>query len=110
MPAPVKVREYLTASGRNPYRDWLSKIRNRVVAGIIQGRIGRLEFGHVGDCKSVGQNVFELRVHHGPGYRIYFAWHGDDLVILLMGGDKKTQPMDVKRAQKYWRDYQERIV
>ena len=105
---PIEVREYLTAHGKNPYRDWLVKLRDRLAAGIIQGRIGRLEFGHLGDCKSVGQGVFELRIHHGPGYRIYFAWEGDKVVILLAGGDKKTQPMDLKRAQNFWRGYQER--
>ncbi|MEN9723668.1 MAG: hypothetical protein RJB38_1654 [Pseudomonadota bacterium] len=109
MPIPsIEVREYLTVTGKNPYREWLSKIRDRLAAGIIQGRIGRLEFGHLGDCKSVGKGVFELRIHHSPGYRIYFGWDGDEVVILLAGGDKKTQPMDIKRAQKYWQDYQER--
>jgi len=109
MAAPlIEVREYLTTSGKNPYRDWLSKIRDRMAAGIIQGRIARLEFGHLGDCKSVGKGVFELRIHHSPGFRIYFAWEGDRVVILLAGGDKKTQPMDIKRAQKYWQDFKER--
>lgn len=78
MTAPlIEVREYLTTSGKNPYRDWLSKIRDRLAAGIIHGRIARLEFGHLGDYKSVGKGVFELRIHHSPGYRIYFAWEGD---------------------------------
>src|SRR3954449_1008144 len=78
----IEVREYITSSGRNPYRDWVLKIRDRMAAGIIQGRLARLEFGHLGDCKSVGKGVFELRIHHSPGYRIYFSWEGDRVVIL----------------------------
>lgn len=81
----IEIREYLTSTGRNPYRDWLSKIRDRLAAGIIQGRLGRLEFGHLGDCKSVGKGIFELRIHHGPGFRIYFAWEGDCVVITSCG-------------------------
>ena len=104
----IEVREYLTASGRNPYRDWISKVKDRMSAGIIQGRLARLEFGHLGDCKSIGKGVFELRIFHGPGYRIYFGWENDRIIILLAGGDKKTQPMDIKRAQKYWEEYRER--
>ena len=109
MSAPtIKVLEYLTDAGRNPFRAWLTGIKDRFTAGIIQGRITRLEFGNLGDCKSVGKEVFELRINYGPGYRIYFAWDGESVVVLLAGGDKKTQTMDIKRAQKFWQDYKSR--
>ena len=64
----IEIREYLTANGKNPYRDWLLKIRDRLAAGIIQGRVGRLEFGHLGDCKS-GENRMKTKrsVAHEEG-------------------------------------------
>jgi putative addiction module killer protein len=104
----IEVLEYLTESGKNPYRDWLGSIRDRGTAGVIQGRVARVEFGLIGDCRSVGGGVLELKIHAGPGYRVYFGFDGDSVVILLAGGDKKTQPMDIKRAQKYWQDYNNR--
>lgn len=108
MNPPNHVLEYITSSGRNPYREWLVKIRDRIAVGIILGRISRLALGHLGDAKAVGAGVLELRIHYGSGYRIYFAWDQDRAILLLAGGEKKTQPMDIKRAQAYWRDYQRR--
>jgi len=61
--------------------------------------------GNLGDCKSVGDGVFELRVDYGPGYRMYFAQKGQTLVILLCGGDKRAQEKDIQRAKQYWHDY-----
>ena len=65
----------------------------------------RVSDGILGDTKHVGEGVYELRLHTGPGYRIYFGREGDELVILLIGGDKSSQQRDIQRAQRFWRAY-----
>lgn len=102
-----QVEEYLTENGRNPFRAWLEGIKDKKCRAIIEGRIFRVQKGYLGDCKSVGKGVFELRIFFGPGYRVYFAMQEEKIIVILAGGDKKTQPMDIKRAQKYWAEFQE---
>ena len=82
----------------------------RDVAGraIIRARINRVRLGNFGDCKSVGGGVLELRIDSGPGYRVYLAKDGAALVVLLNGGDKRTQKCDIAQAQRYWKDYRSR--
>ncbi|MGH7441667.1 MAG: type II toxin-antitoxin system RelE/ParE family toxin [bacterium] len=70
-------------------------------------RLDRLALGNPGDFKRVGE-IYELRLHHGPGYRVYFGQDGPLLVVLFMGGDKSTQSRDLKAAMEYWHDYQNR--
>jgi putative addiction module killer protein len=102
----VDVREYLTAEGRNPYREWLDTLDTTPRAR-IQARVLRFSTGNLGDHKRVGGGVWEARVMFGPGYRIYFAKAGAQLVLLLLGGEKSTQSADVARAQEWWKAYQE---
>ena len=64
--------------------------------------------GNLGDVKPVGEGVMELRIHYGPGYRVYFSQAGSRIVLLLCGGDKKTQDRDILRAKQYWADFQSR--
>lgn len=64
----------------------------------IQARIDRAEAGNFGDCQAVGEGVSEMRIHYGPGYRVYFTQRGLEIVILLAGGDKSTQSKDIKTA------------
>ncbi|RKZ91012.1 MAG: hypothetical protein DRR19_08385 [Candidatus Parabeggiatoa sp. nov. 1] len=68
-------------------------------------RIDRLIRGHFGDSKSVGEGVYELRIDYGPGYRVYFGKVGLTIVLLLCGGDKSTQQVDIHKAKTYWHDY-----
>lgn len=74
---------------------------------MIASRLDRLVYGHAGDVQSVGNGISELRIHHGPGYRIYFCRQGDTIVILLCGGDKSSQAKDIKTAKRLLDDWSE---
>ena len=102
----VAVREYETADGKVPFRDWLATL-DRATRARVQARVVRFETGNLGDHKGVGGGVQEARVMFGPGYRIYFGQDGAALVLLLVGGSKGSQAKDIRRAQQYWRDYLE---
>ncbi len=81
------------------FSDWMQALRDSMARARIAARIRRLQLGNPGDVQAVGEGVSELRVHHGPGYRVYFVWHGDEIVILLCGGEKKSQDKDIARAK-----------
>lgn len=86
---------------------WLSKLKDRRAVARILVRIDRLAIGNPGDVKSVGGGVSELRIDYGPGYRVYFAQRGQQLVLLLCGGNKSTQSRDISTAQRIaaeWRN------
>ena len=100
----LTVREYETAEGKVPFREWLETL-DRAVRARIQARVVRFESDNFGDHKSVGGGVQEARVMFGAGYRIYFGRDGATLVLLLVGGSKATQAKDIRRAQGYWREY-----
>jgi len=80
------------------YAKWFCDLRDRVARARIDARIRRLSLGNPGDVRPIGEGVSELRIAHGPGYRVYFVQRGQTLVVLLAGGDKQTQGRDVKRA------------
>ncbi|MGB8331589.1 MAG: type II toxin-antitoxin system RelE/ParE family toxin [Polyangiales bacterium] len=103
----VRVRVYTTPNGRCPFDDWLLALRDVRARARIRARIARVREGNFGDVKPLGDGLHELRVHHGPGYRIYFARQGRTVVILLCGGDKQTQPRDIARAKRYWRAHRD---
>lgn len=102
---PRKVLIYADADGNEPFTRWLTKLRDRVGQKRIFARLRRLELGNYGDCKSLGDGVYELRLFLGPGYRVYFGEDGDIIVIILCGGDKSTQTQDIAAAKTYWKDY-----
>ncbi|MEC9359826.1 MAG: type II toxin-antitoxin system RelE/ParE family toxin [Pseudomonadota bacterium] len=104
----VKVSEYQTAEGKSPFADWMRRLRDRSARQRVTARIVRMQAGNRGDWKPVGAGVFELRIGHGPGYRVYCGQDGETLVLLLCGGDKRTQAQDIKNAHDYWNDYQAR--
>jgi putative addiction module killer protein len=83
---------------------WLAGLRDDRARARINARIRRLAVGNPGDVKPVGGGVSEMRIDYGPGYRVYFVPHGEALVILLAGGDKRTQDQDIAMAIKLARD------
>ena len=98
------VREYVGTGGRIPFRDWLSDLDTTTRAR-VQARILRFETGNLGDHKDIGGGVWEARLDFGPGYRLYFGRMGREVVLLLLGGDKKSQKKDIKRAREFWSEY-----
>ena len=106
VPTKLTIREYVTARGASPFRTWLVGLHTPVRAR-IQARVLRFETGNLGDCRAVGEGVWEARCDFGPGYRIYFAKATATMVLLLFGGDKASQRVDIRNAQKYWADYLE---
>jgi putative addiction module killer protein len=86
---------------------WFESLRDRQAARRIQARIDRAEDGNFGDHKSVGEGVSEMRIHHGPGYRVYFTLRRLEVVILLAGGDKSRQTQDIQIAQALARQLKE---
>ncbi len=104
----IEVFEYQTEDKRSPYRDWLASLRDREARVRVRARINRVRVGNFGDSRTVGGGVNELRIDYGPGYRIYFGREGSAVVLLLCGGDKRTQSRDIAQAQVYWAEYQRR--
>lgn len=82
------------------FDDWFSCLRDKQAEKRIQARIRRAEFGNFGDSEPVGEGVSEMRIHYGPGYRVYYTQRGMEIVILLAGGDKSTQAKDIENALK----------
>jgi len=104
-PRPRKLVLYQTKEGSCPWQEWFDGLKDRKIRASVDARLLRIQRGNFGDCKSVGGAVMELRVHLGPGYRVYFAKDGDTIVVLLCGGTKRTQTRDIKQALAYWEEY-----
>lgn len=80
------------------FDDWLSSLKDKKAKAKIALRLGHAEQGNFGDCEPVGEGVLEMRIHYGPGYRLYFTRRGEVVYLLLLGGDKSTQQQDIKKA------------
>lgn len=96
---------YETEDGQRPFKKWLDSLRDKSTIARVNARITRAESGNFGDAKSVGAGVTELRLAFGSGYRVYFGMDGEQLVILLTGGDKSSQEKDIQTAKDFWTDY-----
>lgn len=89
------------------YAAWFASLRDRTAKTRIDIRIRRLSLGNAGDAKPVGEGISELRIDHGPGYRVYFVQRGSILIVLLAGGDKSTQAQDIRTAKALARNLEE---
>ena len=98
----------MSRSGKDIFDHWLTQRADPRTQAKIAVRINRLAAGNFGNCKSLRQGLFELRIDWGPGYRIYYAMLGTACVLLLCGGDKRKQSSDIDRALEYLKDYKDR--
>ena len=103
-----EIRHYLTPDGKDLFRDWLRQQRDTTAKIAVVRRVARIEQGNFGDHKFCRDGVWELRIDVGAGYRVYYAIAGKQLVLLLCGGDKRSQEADISRACDYWQDWQRR--
>ncbi|HCI15016.1 MAG TPA: addiction module killer protein [Gallionellaceae bacterium] len=104
----IELRRYQLEDGSIPLTEWLRSLRDARARAQIEVRLRRVSVGNFGDCKPVGEGVSELRVDVGAGYRVYYGKHGQELVILLCGGDKGSQQADIACAKAYWADWKRR--
>lgn len=103
----MELRRYRTADGRVPFSEWLEKLDGRTRARVSAYK-DRMRLCHWGDLRSVGESVWELKIDFGPGYRIYYIRDGGAVVILLCGGDKGSQPSDIRQSHAFAADYRSR--
>lgn len=105
---PFELRYYVSAEGKIPFKTWLEGLRDVSARAHIRVRLDRVRLGNLGNSRTVGGGVRELKVDYGPGYRIYFAQEGTHIILLLLGGDKSKQEKDIETAKKYWNDHKRR--
>jgi len=96
---------YESNDGKCPFQSWIHGLRDIRGRATIRARLERVRLGNLGDCKSIGGGIFELRVQYGSGYRVYFGQDHLNLVVLLCGGDKSSQKRDILKARILWEEY-----
>ena len=101
----VEIEIYEMSSGRRPFEIWFDDIREVHTRAKILTRLDRLKLGNFGDCKMIGDGICELRIHYGPGIRVYYAKVGNKVILLLCGGDKGSQTKDLNKAKGYLKEY-----
>ena len=102
----IKIEVYKTADDKSPYYEWLDGLDISVQAS-IEKRMARVRLGNFGDHHTVKDGVYELIFDFGPGYRIYYGKKTLSIIILLLGGDKKSQKRDIAKAKRYWKECKE---
>ena len=103
-----EILHYTALDGHDPYVNWIGKLRDTTARIAVDRRVNRVGLGSFGDHKFCRDGVWELRIDVGGGYRVYYAVAGKAVVLLLCGGDKRTQDADIARACEYWQDWQRR--
>lgn len=100
-----EIRLLVLDSGRCPFQEWLGELRDLKARAIVRTRIDRVSLGNFGNCRDLKDGLWELKIDFGPGYRLYFGKAGNQVVLLLTGGDKSSQIRDIKTAKEYWRSF-----
>ncbi|WP_294447526.1 type II toxin-antitoxin system RelE/ParE family toxin [uncultured Mailhella sp.] len=103
-----EIHIYQTEDGRIPYEEYMDALRDRQAKLLIARRVQRAAVGNFGDHHSLDGGLHEMRLDYGPGYRVYYMYHGRAVVILLLAGDKSTQTADIKKARAYQADFKRR--
>jgi putative addiction module killer protein len=98
-------RPYERADGRKPFEIWLETLKDQRAKARVVVRIERAKAGLFGEYRDLKDGVFEVKDDFGPGYRVYFGIHRDNVIILLVGGDKGSQDRDIAKAKEYWSDF-----
>jgi putative addiction module killer protein len=101
-----EVRHYRDRAGRDSFQDWLDSLKDVTARVAVQRRVDRLGKGNFGSCGFCRGGVWELKIDHGPGYRVYYARIDKTVILLLAGGGKRTQDVDIERAVKHFAEYQ----
>jgi len=99
---------YVTIKGKKPFKEWLDGLKDVTARAKIRVRLDRVRLGNMGDARSVGEGVSELKVDYGPGYRIYFSREGNRIILLLLGGVKASQDKDIIKAQEFYIEHKRR--
>ncbi len=99
---PYSIEYYFTENGGKPFKEWLDGLKDIIVRQKVRIRLDRVRLGNLGNNRSVGEGVYELKIDYGPGYRIYYGLEGKTVVLLLWGGDKASQRRDIAMAKRYW--------
>ena len=100
-----EIKKLELQNGLVPFDEWFDSLRDLRMQAAVDARLTRLRAGNFGDCKSVGGGVFELRISFGPGLRVYYGLHDKQIAVLIGGGDKRSQPRDIRRAQQLWQQF-----
>ena len=103
----IEIQKYITEDGRCPIDTWLKGMRDTRARARVLIRLDRIRLGLFGDHKPIAGGVEELRISEGKGYRVYFGRTGNEVVLLLCGGNKASQPKDIRQALKYWKQFNE---
>ena len=103
-----EIQTYQSPEGVDHYTEWLAGLADRQARARVVVRVLRMGAGNMGDCKPLSDGVWELKIDHGPGYRVYYAQAGKRLILLLAGGDKRKQQADIDKAIARWNDWQQR--
>ncbi|EKN3726579.1 TPA: type II toxin-antitoxin system RelE/ParE family toxin [Yersinia enterocolitica] len=99
------IKHYLTPEGRDLYMEYLESLRDSIAKAKISSRVNRIASGNFGDHKPCREGVWELRIDQGPGYRVYYSLVDGEVVLLLFGGDKRSQNADIDQAIVCLNDY-----
>lgn len=100
-----EIKKLELQNGLVPFDEWFDSLRDLRVQAAVDARLTRVRAGNFGDCKSVGGGVFELRISFGPGLRVYYGLHGQKIVVLIGGGDKRSQSRDIRCAKELWQQF-----